>query len=190
MLGPGGAAWGARCRGADRAPWPVAAPRSRAPCHASMPAGTRGQTLGKAFAARQLVVGWSCSAVSPNFTRSYQTLYLPGQEDPEGRPLGWTTQRGTCPREQSQAPGANSPNDRCLKHLRVLELKGQRACQGELRAEGELVFVHCVCVTIWVRVRHNEATIKTVADHARALLCCMQSVRGPRSDTPLRILTF
>lgn len=186
----GGAASGAHCRGADRAPWPVAASRSRAPCHASMPAGIRGQTLGKAFAARQHLVGWSCSAVSSNFTRSYQILSLPGQEDPEGRPLGWTSQRGTCPREQSQAPGADGPKDKRLKHLRVLELKGQRACQGELWAEGELVFVHRVCVTIWVRVRHNEATIKTMTDHARAPLCCMQSVCWPRSDTLLRILTF
>ncbi|XP_045630978.1 NADH dehydrogenase [ubiquinone] 1 alpha subcomplex assembly factor 8 isoform X2 [Ursus americanus] len=113
-----------------------------------------------------------------------------GQEDPEGRPLGWTSQRGTCPREQSQAPGADGPKDKRLKHLRVLELKGQRACQGELWAEGELVFVHRVCVTIWVRVRHNEATIKTMTDHARAPLCCMQSVCWPRSDTLLRILTF
>ncbi|XP_044103183.1 NADH dehydrogenase [ubiquinone] 1 alpha subcomplex assembly factor 8 isoform X1 [Neovison vison] len=77
------------------------------------------------------------------------------QEEPEGRPLGWTSQHGTsvcCPREQSPA-APMAPKGKWRKPPKRSELKGL--------GPGASWCSCAACVRLRVSVRPWEATIKS-----------------------------
>ncbi|XP_047563909.1 NADH dehydrogenase [ubiquinone] 1 alpha subcomplex assembly factor 8 isoform X1 [Lutra lutra] len=104
-------------------------------------------------------------------------------QEPEGRPLGWTSQHGTsvcCPRKQSPA-APTAPKGKWRKHPKHSELRGL--------GPGASWCSCAACVRVRVSVRPREATIKSRVDRTRALFCRARSTLS-RGDTLLGMVTF